>query len=80
MDTDSATVSYAPYAGNGRRLVVMPINTYHPNYIIRGFGAFLLLPADQYDNGGNGEWCAEYIGPYIQECRHGCSYVTRLVQ
>ena len=85
QDSDPNAPNFASYHGNGRRLVVMPINTYSPNYTVLGFRAFFLLPANQYGTGGNTEWCAEYVGSYVQGSRTqgaGASgaYVARLVQ
>ena len=85
QDSDPGAANFASYHGNGRRLVVMPVNTYSPNYTILGFRAFFLLRANDYQSGGNTEWCAEYVGSYVQGSRTngaGASgaYVARLVQ
>lgn len=85
QDTDTTAANYASYTGNGRRLVVVPVNTWHPNYTVVGFAAFLLLTADDYLKGGNEPWCAVYLGPWVQGANnHGAgdagAYVVRLVQ
>jgi len=52
-----------PYAGNGMRLVVMPVNSGPnavPAYQVLGFSAWLLPMS--YPNGGNKAWCAIYMG------------------
>ncbi len=91
QDTDPTSATYADYVanntGNGRRMVVVPVNTWNPDYRVVGFAAFFLLPADDYlsASGGNKAFCAEYIGPYVQGGRRkgGGSpgaYVVRLLQ
>ncbi len=89
QDTDPVSASYAAYkaadAGNSRRMVVVPINTGHPDNVVLGFGLFFLLPPDTYDQSGNRPFCAEYVGPYVQGSRHEGAggpgaYVVRLVQ
>lgn len=76
QDTDVTSQTYADYLnthrGNGRRLVAAPINTGAPDYTIVQIGAFLLLPASEYDNGGNKPFCAEYVGAWVRGSRnHG---------
>jgi Flp pilus assembly protein TadG len=89
QDTDPTSATYAQYesggAGNGRRLVVAPINTWYPDYRIVGFAAFFLLRPSEYPQGGNKSFCAEYVGPFVQGSRHqgaggAGAYVVRLVQ
>jgi hypothetical protein len=89
QDTDPTSTSYAQYeagdAGNGRRLVVVAINTGHPDEIVLGFHLFFLLHPSEYDAGGNRPFCAEYVGPYVQGSRRkgagsAGAYVVRLVQ
>jgi len=89
QDTDPNSARYADYVangrGNGRRIVLLPINTYNPNYTLLGFRAFFLLPASTYTSGGgNDPFCAEYIGPYTRGSAHAAAgnpgaYVIRLV-
>ena len=89
QDTNPTAATYQDYinsgTGNGRRLIVVPINTYHPNYTILGFRAFFLLPASEYVSSGNSAFCAEYVGSYVQGAKNrggGLSgaFVPRLVQ
>ncbi len=75
QDGETAAASYASYSesstANGRRLVIMPVNSGDATgNTVLGFGLFLLLPPDAYDKGGNKSWCAEYIGPAAQGSRH----------
>jgi hypothetical protein len=75
QDSDTVSAAYADYAGNGRRIVAMPV---HEDMRIVRFGAFLLQTAEPY--------CAEYIGPYMQAGRRKASagesgyYVAALVR
>jgi Flp pilus assembly protein TadG len=86
QDTDTTSLSFETYRGNGRRIVGAPINSGQPGgYRIVGFGAFLILPASEYSSGGNKPFCAVYVGPWVQGSKHkgaGSSgaYVARLVQ
>lgn len=89
QDTDNISATYAEYVsrgiGNGRRLVVAPINTWYPDYRVVGFGAFFLLLPSEYPAGGNRPFCAEFIGAYVQGSRRKGAgapgaYVVRLVE
>lgn len=89
QDTDPTSLSYAQYDalgnGNGRRLVVVAINSGFPDHIVLGFHLFFLLHPTEYDSGGNRPFCAEYVGPYVQGSRHqgagdAGAYVVRLVR
>jgi Flp pilus assembly protein TadG len=87
QDTDATSASYASYAagaGNGRRIIAVPINTGYPLYQIVQIGAFLLLPPTEYTSGGNKPFCAEYVGSYVFGASHkGAAetgvYVARLI-
>jgi hypothetical protein len=82
--------TYADYVtsglGNGRRVVAMPINAGYPSYTVRQIGAFFLRRASDYDQGGNKEWCAEYLGAWVQGAKTkgamdgSGAYVVRLTQ
>jgi hypothetical protein len=89
QDSDRSSGTYAEYVskrlGNGRRLVAAPINTGAPDYRIVQIGAFFLLPASEYKNGGNFPFCAEYAGSWLQgswnrAAADSGAYVARLVQ
>lgn len=86
QDSDFRATNYGNYAGNGRRLVVVPVNTWFPDFRIVGFASFLLLRANEYTKGGNQAWCAEYVGPWVQgsDTKGGGegagAYVVRLVE
>lgn len=86
QDSDTRATMYGNYEGNGRRLVVVPVNTWYPDFRIVGFASFLLLRANEYNKGGNQGWCAEYVGPWVQGSKtkgggQGAgAYVVRLVE
>jgi hypothetical protein len=89
QDTDPNSETYAQYVsgrlGNGRRIVGVPINTGAPDYRIVQIGAFLLLRAPEYSNGGNKPFCAEYLGAWLQgSSKKGAAdagaYVARLIK
>ncbi|MDX2151462.1 MAG: pilus assembly protein TadG-related protein [Bryobacteraceae bacterium] len=95
QDTNTTASTYSEYIsagnGNGRRIIAAPINDggspMGSNNRIVGIGAFFLRPSNQYGNGGNQSWCAEYIGPYVQgSTRPGAgdgtngSFVVRLTE
>ncbi len=64
QDTDTSDDTYASYlagGGNGRRVVVMPIQSEVSGDVL-GFASFLLLDDNSYDHTGNSNWCAIYIG------------------
>jgi Flp pilus assembly protein TadG len=89
QDNDSSSLTFTQYMaggqGTGRRIVGVPINTGSPNYTIVQIGAFFLLPASQYSNGGNSAFCAEFLGAWVQGARNQGAgspgaYVARLIQ
>ncbi len=65
QDGDTSDDTYATYvanpAHNGRRVVVMPIQSEVDGTVL-GFGSFLLMDDGAYDHSGNANWCAIYIG------------------
>jgi hypothetical protein len=89
QDSDSSAPNYSQYVsrklGNGRRLVAVPVNTGYPSYQILQIGAFFLLPASEYTNGGNAPLCAEYVGSWLQgswnkAAADSGAYVARIVK
>lgn len=89
QDNDSSSSTFSQYMtggrGNGRRIVGAPINTGAPDYRIVQIGAFLLLPANEYSNGGNASFCAEFLGAWVQGARNQGAgdpgaYVARLIK
>lgn len=65
QDGDTTDDTYSSYlanpAHNGRRVVVMPIQS-EVNGTVLGFGTFFLLDNGAYGHTGNSNWCAIYIG------------------
>jgi hypothetical protein len=91
QDTDPSSVTYDEYVrnrtGNGRRIIVSPINSGDASgHIVVGFAAFFLLRTNEYHHlNGNQSACAEYIGPWIEGSPFpggspSGSYVVRLLK
>jgi len=89
QDNDSTSLTFSQYMsggrGTGRRIVGAPINTGAPNYTIVQIGAFFLLPASEYNSGGNSAFCAEFLGAWVQGARNQGAgdpgaYVARLIK
>jgi Flp pilus assembly protein TadG len=92
QDTDFNSRTYAEYiaggTGNGRRIIVVPINTWNPGYRVVGFATFFLMEPSVYQaaNGGNKPFCAEFVqAGYVQGSHHQGAggtggYAVRLVQ
>jgi len=70
QDSDPLSATYSAYratrSGNGRRMVVVPINNGAPDFAIAGFAGFFLLTPGSYDITGNEPACAEYVGAWTQ--------------
>ncbi|HOK45973.1 MAG TPA: Tad domain-containing protein [Bryobacteraceae bacterium] len=78
QDTDPFSTTYAEYKyrieneiepyGNGRRVVIVPINNGPPDFIVAGFATFFLHQThDEYSAvTGNTPICAEYVGVGVQ--------------
>jgi hypothetical protein len=71
LDSDTTSTTYAQYragqAGNGQRVVMVPVNGGPPNYLNLGFAAFFLLQHTYYEGlNGNDAACGVYIGRYLQ--------------
>jgi len=64
QDTDTAASTYAQYNGNGRRLLVVPVNNGGDPSVVVGFGAFL-LPPSACGNSNVTPCCGEYVGPAV---------------
>jgi Flp pilus assembly protein TadG len=86
--TDNTWASYsAPNSGaNGRRVVVMPIQS-EVNGQVLGFGTFLLTDAGSFNHSGSANWCAIFTGTSNVQDGTGAgasstpgAYVVRLVQ
>ena len=89
QDTDTTDDVYSTYlanGGNGRRVVIMPIQS-EVNGTVLGFGTFFLLDDNSYGHTGGSNWCAIYLGTSnVQDgASSGASstpgaYVVKLVQ
>ncbi len=91
QDSDTSSTTYAEYSsgglGNGRRLVIVPINGGPTdNFRILGFAQFFLGQAKDYQVSPSDSFCAEYVGSAIVGGTNGGSnpgaaaYAVRLVR
>lgn len=89
QDTDPQAATFTDYVlrnvGNGRRLVGVPINTGYPDYRIVQIGGFFLSRPQEYNQGGNKPFCAEYVGAWLLGGKHKAvdvtgAFVARLVR
>jgi hypothetical protein len=89
QDPDTTSQSFADYIrnqrGNGRRLIGAPVNTGYPDYKIVQIGAFFLLNSQEYNQGGNKPFCAEYVGAWLQGAKSRAasdagSFIARLIR
>ncbi len=84
-DTDTTSSTYASYAGNGRRILVVPVNDGGSPPQAVGFAAFF-LPPSACGSGNTSACCAEYIGPALESASHpaaasgGGLYAVELVR
>jgi hypothetical protein len=63
QDSDPTTPDPSLYSGNGRRLLILPVNDSTPAGRIMGYGSFF-LPANTCLN-NNEACCAQYLGPAV---------------
>lgn len=78
QDTDTTSVTYAQYNGNGRRLLIVPINDAQANARVVGFAAFFLQPNACTSN--QMPCCGEYIGPAVVSSKYPGAAVAGLYQ
>ena len=84
QDTDRTSPTYGGYSGNGRRVLITPINDGGSSPVVVGFAAFF-LPPDACGSKNNTPCCAEYIGPAVYSSQHkgaasgGGLYLVQLV-
>jgi len=64
QDTDTTSTTYAEYNGNGRRLLVVPVNNAGDPSVVVGFAAFLLPPNPCGDKNVT-PCCGEDVGPAL---------------
>jgi hypothetical protein len=65
QDSDTASASYSTYTGNGRRILVLPVNDHTAAGLVVGFGAFFLPLGIPCLADNNKACCGEYIGPAL---------------
>jgi hypothetical protein len=68
-DTDTTSTSYSTYAGNGRRVLIVPVNNGSNPAQVVGFAAFFLRPS-ACGAKNTSPCCAEYIGPALEFSNH----------
>ena len=64
QDTDTAAASFATYAGNGRRFLVVAVSTGGDPATVAGFASFFLRPTP-CGTKNTTPCCAEYVGPAV---------------
>ena len=69
QDTDTTSATYSAYTGNGRRLLVVPVNDGLDPARVAGFAAFL-MPPDMCEPKNTSPCCAEYLGPGLVDSSH----------
>jgi Flp pilus assembly protein TadG len=101
QDTDNESTDFTGYlsniqaaregqpvskAGNGRRLMAVPVNSGPPAFKVTGYAMFFLNDLD-YKKNGNAPACAQYIGPWTQGGlpgatldNDGSKYILRLYE
>lgn len=72
QDTDTAASDYAHYAGNGRRILVVPVNNNADPPLVAGFAAFF-LQQNACGTKNNDPCCAEYVGAALAPSRKAAS-------
>jgi hypothetical protein len=69
QDTDTSSATYASYAGNGRRLLVVAVSTSGDASTVAGFASFFLRPTPCGTKNTN-PCCAEYVGAAVTGSAH----------
>ena len=68
-DTDTTSTSFSSYTGNGRRVLVVPVNDGSDPAHLVGFAGFF-VPPNACGSGNTSACCAEYIGPALEFANH----------
>ena len=85
QDTDTTAPNFSAYHGNGRRILIVPVDDGQPSPHVAGFGAFFLDPSP-CGSGNATSCCGEYIGAAVEFSNHqgggigGGLYQVALVQ
>ncbi len=85
QDTDTTAPNFSAYQGNGRRILIVPVNDAQATPRVAGFAAFFLDPSP-CGSGNASSCCAEYIGAGVEFGNHqggglgGGLYQVALVQ
>ncbi|MFB3828869.1 MAG: pilus assembly protein TadG-related protein [Bryobacteraceae bacterium] len=65
QDTDRTAATYAAYAGNGRRLLLVAVNNHADPAYVSGFAVFF-LPLAPCGDKNTAPCCAEYVGAAVE--------------
>lgn len=68
-DTDTQSAAYSTYTGNGRRVLIVPVNNAGSPVRLIGFAAFF-LPLNACGSKNISPCCATYIGPALEFAGH----------
>jgi len=68
-DTDTTSINYSTYTGNGRRVLIVPVNNGSAPAQVAGFAAFF-LPVNACGTQNVSPCCAQYIGPALEFSNH----------
>jgi Putative Flp pilus-assembly TadE/G-like len=69
QDTDTTAAAFSSYAGNGRRILIVPVNDAQATPHVAGFAAFFLRPSP-CGSGNASSCCAQYIGSGVEFSNH----------
>jgi len=69
QDTDQTSATYATYTGNGRRLLLVPVNDGGEPATVAGFAAFFMPPGICGPQ-NTSPCCAEYVGAGVADSSH----------
>jgi hypothetical protein len=72
QDTDTTSTDFAHYTGNGRRILVVPVNNHTGTPTVAGFAAFL-INYNPCGGNNNSPCCAQYIGAALAPNRKAAS-------
>jgi hypothetical protein len=69
QDTDITASTYSSYTGNGRRILIVPVNNGSASPVVIGFAAFF-LPLNACGTRNTSACCGQYIGSALQFASH----------
>jgi len=69
QDSDTTAATYSDYHGNGRRIIVVPVNDRGDPAVVVGFASFFVPPNSCGDK-NNTPCCGEYLGSALKYSTH----------